>query len=67
VTAPVDPLTVIFHARIDGEPEHRFDTLQDAMSWIETLDEPTGSVDYNGMPVLAYVGGNVDLATVGPQ
>lgn len=51
-----------FHAAFTGQDEQRFPTLQSAMAWAQELQNPTGTISFQGQPVVKYWKGSVDVA-----
>lgn len=56
---------MLFHTNFVDEEPHEFTTLQDAMVWVEDLDYPTGTIDFDGHAIIVYTGG--DIATAGGE
>lgn len=52
----------LFDAEFEGQPPQKFITLQNAMNWVEDLDRPTGTVSFEGQPIVRYTNGDVSLA-----
>jgi hypothetical protein len=50
----------VFVALFDGGPPRQFLTLQDAMFWTEGLDNPTGTIEFEGQAIIAYVNGSIE-------
>jgi hypothetical protein len=48
-----------FHAQFDGQGPQTFPTLQAAMSWVEALDRPTGTIAFDGQPIIRYDSGSI--------
>ncbi|MGV0081737.1 hypothetical protein ACRUZW_26035 [Mycobacterium colombiense] len=53
---------MVFVAEFDGQESQTFLTLQNAMFWVEDLDRPTGTISFEGEPIVRYTNGDVDLA-----
>jgi hypothetical protein len=51
-----------FVVRVDGSDPGRFSSLVDAMSYAETMDGATGVIEYDGLAVITYADGAIDLA-----
>lgn len=51
-----------FHAAFTGQDEQRFPTLQSAMAWAQELQKPTGTISFQGKPIVRYSDGNVNVA-----
>jgi hypothetical protein len=62
MNSPAQEPAPVFVAIFDGCQPVEFDTLQDAMRFAETVDAATGTIRYDGLAVIRYDGGNVDLA-----
>ncbi len=52
----------IFDAVFEGQSPRQFNSLQDAMNWVEDLDRPTGTISFEGEAIIRYTDGNVALA-----
>jgi hypothetical protein len=59
---PVDDEMYPFAAEFDGHEPRRFVTLQQAMTYAETLDRPTGAIRCLGVAMMLYHDGIVDFA-----
>jgi hypothetical protein len=53
---------MFFSAAFADEEPQDFSTLQDAMVWAEDLDYPTGTISFDGEPIIAYTAGDIDVA-----
>lgn len=51
-----------FSAEFADEEPRDFDTLQDAMVYAEDLDLPTGTISFDGEPIIVYTAGDIDVA-----
>lgn len=54
--------TPVFDALFNGEPPQQFLTLQDAMFWVEDLDSPTGTIEFQGQAIISYDSGAISVA-----
>jgi hypothetical protein len=49
----------LFDAVFDGQPPQQFITLQAAMTWVEGLESPTGTISFEGQGIIRYAGGDI--------
>jgi hypothetical protein len=52
-----------FIVKLDGQPDTEYDSMVEAMSYIESHENPPGSINYDGLAVVVYVDGQIDLAS----
>ena len=50
-----------FVAKFDGEDDKTFATIQSAMVYAEDIPTPTGTISLNGVPVVNYQDGEIDV------
>lgn len=62
MTQPITEEEVEFTASFDGYEPEKFFTLQDAMAFAQDIEKPTGAISYNGLSVVTYTAGDVELA-----
>lgn len=53
---------MLFSAAFADEEPREFTTLQDAMVWAEDLDLPTGTISFDGEPIIVYTAGDINVA-----